>query len=86
MGQGGQPDLAHRLRTPLAVIVGYIEILALRDRAGEDADVIEHLREASTELSAVIDEVVAARPSARRGGVRARKAGPGGMGIEADDA
>jgi hypothetical protein len=48
--------------------------------------VIEHLREASTELSAVIDEVVAARPSARRGGVRARKAGPGGMGIEADDA
>src|SRR6185437_7598533 len=34
MGHTEQPDLAHRLRTPLAVIVGYIEILALRDRDG----------------------------------------------------
>ena len=34
MGHGEQPDLAHRLRTPLAVIVGYIEILALRDKSG----------------------------------------------------
>ena len=32
MGHGEQPDLAHRLRTPLAVIVGYIEILALATR------------------------------------------------------
>jgi len=44
------PDLAHRLRTPLAVIVGYVEILAMRDTAGENAEVLEHLREASAEL------------------------------------
>jgi signal transduction histidine kinase len=60
MGQPEQPDLAHRLRTPLAVIVGYVEILALRDRTGENAEVLEHLREATTELTAAIDEVVSA--------------------------
>lgn len=60
MGHGAQPDLAHRLRTPLAVIVGYIEILALRDTAGENAEILGHLRDASTELAAEIDVVVAA--------------------------
>jgi signal transduction histidine kinase len=55
-----QPDLAHRLRTPLAVIVGYVEILAMRDTTGESAEVLERLREASAELGAAIDEVVAA--------------------------
>ena len=60
MGHAEQPDLAHRLRTPLAVIVGYVEILAMRDTAGENAEVLEHLREASAELAAVIDDVVAA--------------------------
>jgi signal transduction histidine kinase len=60
MGQPEQPDLAHRLRTPLAVIVGYVEILAMRDRTGENAEVLEHLREATTELTAAIDEVVSA--------------------------
>ena len=64
MGPTDQPDLAHRLRTPLAVIVGYIEILALRDRSGQDAEVLEHLREASAELGTVIDEVVAERSGA----------------------
>ena len=59
MGHTGEPDLAHRLRTPLAVIVGYIEILALRDRSGEDAEVLDHLREAAAELGTAIDEVVA---------------------------
>ena len=60
MDQPGQPDLAHRLRTPLAVIVGYIEILAMRDKTGESEEVLEHLREASAELAAAIDDVVAA--------------------------
>jgi signal transduction histidine kinase len=55
-----QPDLAHRLRTPLAVIVGYIEILAMRDTTGESSEVLQHLREASAELTAAIDDVVAA--------------------------
>jgi signal transduction histidine kinase len=55
-----QPDLAHRLRTPLAVIVGYIEILAMRDTAGESTEVLDRLREASAELGAAIDEVIAA--------------------------
>jgi signal transduction histidine kinase len=55
-----QPDLAHRLRTPLAVIVGYIEILAMRDTAGGSTEVLDHLREASVELGAAIDEVIAA--------------------------
>jgi signal transduction histidine kinase len=55
-----QPDLAHRLRTPLAVIVGYIEILAMRDTAGGSTEVLDHLREASAELGAAIDEVIAA--------------------------
>jgi signal transduction histidine kinase len=60
MGSAEQPDLAHRLRTPLAVIVGYIEILALRDLSGENAEILGHLREASTELAAEIDVVIAA--------------------------
>jgi signal transduction histidine kinase len=60
MGHVEQPDLAHRLRTPLAVIVGYVEILAMRDTTGENAEVLDHLREASGELAAVIDDVVAA--------------------------
>jgi signal transduction histidine kinase len=60
MGHTEQPDLAHRLRTPLAVIVGYIEILALRDRDGENAEILEHMREAGADLSSQIDAVVAA--------------------------
>jgi signal transduction histidine kinase len=70
MGHMEPPDLAHRLRTPLAVIVGYIEILALRDEAGESAEIFEHLRDASTELAAEIDAVVAAdsASAAARGG------------------
>jgi signal transduction histidine kinase len=67
MQHPGQPDLAHRLRTPLAVIVGYIEILAMRDKTGESAEVLEHLREASAELGAAIDEVVAADARDRSG-------------------
>ncbi|MEP6640393.1 MAG: histidine kinase dimerization/phospho-acceptor domain-containing protein [Gaiellales bacterium] len=55
-----QPDLAHRLRTPLAVIIGYVEILAMRDKTGESAEVLEHLRQAVAELGAAIDDVVAA--------------------------
>jgi signal transduction histidine kinase len=64
MGHGEQPDLAHRLRTPLAVIVGYLEIIAMRDRTGENAEIIEHMREAATELGSQIDEVVAAESAA----------------------
>jgi signal transduction histidine kinase len=70
MGHGEQPDLAHRLRTPLAVIVGYIEILALRDKGGENAEILGHLRDASADLAAEIDIVVAAdsASAAARGG------------------
>jgi signal transduction histidine kinase len=68
MGHGEQPDLAHRLRTPLAVIVGYLEILALRDRTGQNAEILEHMREATTELGSQIDEVVAADAAATRKG------------------
>ncbi len=68
MGGSEQPDLAHRLRTPLAVIVGYIEILAMRDTTGESTEVLDHLREASTDLAAVIDDVIAADAAARGGG------------------
>jgi signal transduction histidine kinase len=68
MGHGEQPDLAHRLRTPLAVIVGYLEILAMRDRTGENAEILEHMREAATELGSQIDEVVAADTAATRRG------------------
>lgn len=52
------------------MIVGYIEILALRDEAGESAEIFEHLRDASTELAAEIDAVVAAdsASAAARGG------------------
>ncbi|HET7296425.1 MAG TPA: histidine kinase dimerization/phospho-acceptor domain-containing protein [Gemmatimonadales bacterium] len=64
MGHGEQPDLAHRLRTPLAVIVGYLEILALRDRAGENAEILDHMREACAELGSQIDAVVAADAAA----------------------
>lgn len=60
MDHSDQPDLAHRLRTPLAVIVGYVEILAMRDTTGESTEVLNHLREASADLAAAIDDVVAA--------------------------
>jgi len=60
MGHTEQPDLAHRLRTPLAVIVGYTEILALRDQDGENAEILEHLREAAADLGTEIDALVAA--------------------------
>ena len=60
MGHTEQPDLAHRLRTPLAVFVGYIEILARRDRDGENAEILDHLREAAADLGAQVDAVVAA--------------------------
>jgi signal transduction histidine kinase len=65
MGHGEQPDLAHRLRTPLAVIVGYLEILALRDDAGENAEILDHMREAAAELGSQIDDVVAADTAAQ---------------------
>ncbi len=65
MGHGEQPDLAHRLRTPLAVIVGYLEILALRDRGGENAEILDHMREAAAELGTQIDDVVAADNAAQ---------------------
>jgi signal transduction histidine kinase len=67
MGHTEQPDLAHRLRTPLAVIVGYVEILAMRDTTGESTEVLDHLRQASTELAAAIDDVVAADARDRSG-------------------
>ena len=67
MGPTEQPDLAHRLRTPLAVIVGYVEILAMRDTTGESAEVLDHLRQASAELAAAIDDVVAADARDRSG-------------------
>jgi len=60
MGHTEQPDLAHRLRTPLAVIVGYIEILALRDRDGENAEILGHMRDAAADLGSEVDSVVAA--------------------------
>jgi signal transduction histidine kinase len=68
MGNGEQPDLAHRLRTPLAVIVGYVEILALRDKNGENAEILGHLRDAAADLGVEIDAVVAADSAAARGG------------------
>jgi signal transduction histidine kinase len=67
MGHTEQPDLAHRLRTPLAVIVGYVEILAMRDTTGESTEVLDHLRQASAELAAAIDDVVAADARDRSG-------------------
>ena len=68
MGHGEQPDLAHRLRTPLAVIVGYIEILALHDRDGENAEILGHMRDATADLGSEIDAVVAADSAAAKGG------------------
>lgn len=67
MGHTEQPDIAHRLRTPLAVIVGYVEILAIRDTTGESTEVLDHLRQASAELAAAIDDVVAADARDRSG-------------------
>jgi len=52
---------------------GYIEILALRDKDGENAEILGHLRDAATDLAAEIDVVVAAdsaATAARGGGER----------------
>ena len=42
------------------MIVGYVEILAMRDTAGENAEVLDHPPRGLRELAAVIDEVIAA--------------------------
>jgi hypothetical protein len=67
MGRTEQPDLAHRLRTPLAVIVGYIYTPPPLAVAGDTADTLAPRRAAAADLGAQIDAVVAAE-SASHGG------------------
>jgi CheY-like chemotaxis protein len=51
-------EVAHRLRTPLGVITGYVELLRLRDDPGLRADALPRIEEAADRLSQTIDRLV----------------------------
>lgn len=50
--------LAHELKTPLAVISGFAELLAVRDDERTRREAAEQILEASSKLSAAIDDVL----------------------------
>lgn len=51
--------MSHELRTPLAVIVGYAEVLGLRDDKRTRREAAARIREAADRLSRMIDDVLA---------------------------
>ena len=61
-------DIAHRLRTPLTVIVGYAELLRTRDDETTRREAPLRIQEAAESLLAVVDETLAS--AERRAGGR----------------
>ncbi len=53
-------ELAHELRTPLAVITGFAELLRVRDDPQTKRDASARIQESAVRLSASIDELLAA--------------------------
>ena len=51
--------ISHELKTPLAVIVGYAELLALRNDEKLRLEASSRIHEAADRLLAMIDELVA---------------------------
>ena len=57
-GPPGDADaLAHELRTPLAVIAGYAELLAARDDDQTRLEAAARISEAAARLGALVDEL-----------------------------
>lgn len=56
-------EIAHRLRTPLTVIVGYAELLRLRDDETTRREAPLRIQEAAERLLAVVDDTLAAAES-----------------------
>lgn len=57
MSEEARALLAHELRNPLAVIVGYAELLKLRDDDRTRREAAEAILEAAKRLSGLLDEL-----------------------------
>ncbi len=51
--------LAHELKTPLTVIIGFAELLAARDDERTRKEAASRIMQASEQLSSVIDDLLA---------------------------
>ena len=51
-------EVAHAFRTPLGVIMGYVELLQLRDDPALRADALPRIEEAALRLARTIDRLV----------------------------
>ncbi|MGH3035507.1 MAG: histidine kinase dimerization/phospho-acceptor domain-containing protein [Gaiellaceae bacterium] len=56
-------EIAHRLRTPLTVIVGYAELLRMRDDETTRREAPLRIQEAAEGLLALVDETLASAES-----------------------
>ena len=52
-------SLAHELKTPLTVITGFAELLAARDDERTRKEAATRIKQASEQLSSVIDDLLA---------------------------
>ncbi len=55
--------LAHELRTPLSVIIGYAELLSIRDDDQPRREAPVRIQEAAERLSALIEDLLAGAAS-----------------------
>ena len=74
---GDAEALAHELRTPLAVIAGYAELLAARDDDQTRRQAAAGISEAAARLGALVDEL-AERVAGRDGGAESQQDEPSG--------
>jgi CheY-like chemotaxis protein len=64
--------VAHRLKTPLAVIAGFAEILQTRDDPATRDEAIAHISRAAKQLTAEIDDLLGIETTMPAGAVTAR--------------
>jgi signal transduction histidine kinase len=59
--EGPLPDLVHDLRTPLAIVAGFAELLERRaDQLSDEqrADYIDRIREAADRMNELLDDAL----------------------------